>query len=178
MLYVIEQITFLSRLRDIGEIRTLFSGEVNLVLYIFRQGVPFRGNVSIISVYPTWNRNKILSRFRRVSLTSLNHDVIVCFLQLILKSQLRYFCKGAIVADSREEATGLMVITAGQVLQMQKECTQRSTSNLILPEGCFIRLRTEVLHTQLPAQNIEKVPLFRLSSPASLSSVLWPTWQS
>jgi hypothetical protein len=35
--------------------------------------------------------------------------------QLILQSELRYFCKGAIVADSREDATGLMVVTAGQV---------------------------------------------------------------
>ena len=35
--------------------------------------------------------------------------------QLVLQSELRYFCKGAIVADSREDASGLMVITAGQV---------------------------------------------------------------
>lgn len=35
--------------------------------------------------------------------------------QLILKSETRYFAKGTIIADSRERARGLMVITSGQV---------------------------------------------------------------
>jgi len=35
--------------------------------------------------------------------------------ELILRSESRYFCKGSIIGDSREEATGLMVITSGQV---------------------------------------------------------------
>jgi hypothetical protein len=35
--------------------------------------------------------------------------------QLMLWSETRYFAKGTIIADNREEATGLMVITAGQV---------------------------------------------------------------
>jgi hypothetical protein len=34
----------------------------------------------------------------------------------LLWSETRYFAKGTIIADNREEATGLMVITAGQVL--------------------------------------------------------------
>jgi hypothetical protein len=33
-----------------------------------------------------------------------------------LKSKTRYFSRGAIIADSREEAKGLVVITAGQVV--------------------------------------------------------------
>jgi hypothetical protein len=36
-------------------------------------------------------------------------------MQLLLKSKTRYFSRGTIIADSREEATGLVVITAGQV---------------------------------------------------------------
>jgi hypothetical protein len=36
-------------------------------------------------------------------------------LQLLLKSKTRYFSRGSIIADSREEAKGLVVITAGQV---------------------------------------------------------------
>jgi hypothetical protein len=36
-------------------------------------------------------------------------------LQLLLKSKTRYFSRGSIIADSREDAHGLVVITAGQV---------------------------------------------------------------
>jgi hypothetical protein len=36
-------------------------------------------------------------------------------LQLLLKSKTRYFSRGSIIADSREDAKGLVVITAGQV---------------------------------------------------------------
>ncbi len=35
--------------------------------------------------------------------------------QLVLQSETKYFSQGSIVADSREAATGLMVITSGQV---------------------------------------------------------------
>ena len=42
--------------------------------------------------------------------------------QLVLQSESRYFCKGSIIADSHEEATGLMVITAGQVLITERAC--------------------------------------------------------
>jgi hypothetical protein len=36
--------------------------------------------------------------------------------QLLLKSKTRYFSRGSIIADSREDAKGLVVITAGQVI--------------------------------------------------------------
>ncbi len=36
-------------------------------------------------------------------------------LQLLLRSKTRYFSRGSIIADSRENARGLIVITAGQV---------------------------------------------------------------
>jgi hypothetical protein len=39
----------------------------------------------------------------------------VCEAQLILRSSTKYFAKGSIIADSREMAKGLMVITSGQV---------------------------------------------------------------
>jgi len=35
--------------------------------------------------------------------------------ELLLRSETRYYSKGTIIADSREEAKGLMVITSGQV---------------------------------------------------------------
>ena len=35
--------------------------------------------------------------------------------QLMMKSQTKYFSKGTIIADSHEEAKGLMVITSGTV---------------------------------------------------------------
>jgi hypothetical protein len=37
---------------------------------------------------------------------------------------MRYFAKGSIIADSREEAKMLMVITSGQVAHFQVEITQ------------------------------------------------------
>jgi hypothetical protein len=37
------------------------------------------------------------------------------YLQLILRSTMRYYAKGSIIADCRDEAKALMVITAGQV---------------------------------------------------------------
>ena len=37
------------------------------------------------------------------------------WIQLILRGQTKYFAKGSIIADSREEAQGLMVITSGFV---------------------------------------------------------------
>jgi hypothetical protein len=36
-------------------------------------------------------------------------------LQLVLQSETKYFSQGSIIADSREVATGLMVITSGHV---------------------------------------------------------------
>ncbi len=35
--------------------------------------------------------------------------------QLVLQSETKYFSQGSIIADSREAATGLMVITSGHV---------------------------------------------------------------
>ena len=47
---------------------------------------------------------------------NLNHDILFVVVgQLILRSETRYFSKGSIIADSREEAKGLIVITSGQV---------------------------------------------------------------
>ncbi len=39
----------------------------------------------------------------------------VCRMQLLLKCETRHFAQGSIIADSREEAKGLIVITSGQV---------------------------------------------------------------
>jgi hypothetical protein len=36
-------------------------------------------------------------------------------MQLIMKSRIKYFSKGSIIADSQELSTGLMVITSGKV---------------------------------------------------------------
>jgi hypothetical protein len=39
------------------------------------------------------------------------------YIQLLLRSKTRYFSRGSIIADSREQARGLIVITSGQVLE-------------------------------------------------------------
>jgi hypothetical protein len=39
----------------------------------------------------------------------------ISWMQLLLKSKTRYYSRGSIIADSREESNGLFVITAGQV---------------------------------------------------------------
>jgi hypothetical protein len=36
-------------------------------------------------------------------------------MQLTLKSETRYYTKGSIIGDYRDEAKGLMVITSGKV---------------------------------------------------------------
>jgi hypothetical protein len=40
------------------------------------------------------------------------------FLQLILRSETRYYSRGSIIADSSDEATALMVITSGKVMKI------------------------------------------------------------
>jgi hypothetical protein len=44
-----------------------------------------------------------------------DQKLALCGFQLLLRSETRYYSKGTIIADSREEAKGLMVITSGQV---------------------------------------------------------------
>ncbi len=46
-----------------------------------------------------------------------------CFgVQLLLRSETRYYSQGTIIADSREEARGLIVITSGQVIWIGDIC--------------------------------------------------------
>jgi hypothetical protein len=45
--------------------------------------------------------------------TGVGADVLA--IQLLLWSETRYYSQGTIIADSREEAKGLFVITSGQV---------------------------------------------------------------
>ncbi len=40
----------------------------------------------------------------------------VLLVQLLLRGQTRYFAAGTIIADRREKANGMYVITSGQVL--------------------------------------------------------------
>jgi hypothetical protein len=40
-------------------------------------------------------------------------------MQLLLRSETRYYPQGSIIADSREDARGLLVITSGQVVVIQ-----------------------------------------------------------
>jgi hypothetical protein len=47
-------------------------------------------------------------------------------LQLLLKSETRYYSQGTIIADSREEAKGLIVITSGQVCPFELQSFQLS----------------------------------------------------
>jgi signal-transduction protein with cAMP-binding, CBS, and nucleotidyltransferase domain len=47
--------------------------------------------------------------------SSVSAIFYIILYQLISRSETRYFAKGSIVADYREAARGLMVITSGQV---------------------------------------------------------------
>ena len=47
--------------------------------------------------------------------TTLNTVCLLVLLQLIMKSETKYFSEGTIIADSHELAKGLMVITSGLV---------------------------------------------------------------
>ncbi len=42
-------------------------------------------------------------------------------MQLLLRSKTRYYSRGSIIADSKEKAKGLIVITSGQVLFLAVE---------------------------------------------------------
>ena len=41
--------------------------------------------------------------------------------KLLLKSETRYYSQGTIIADSRDEAKGLIVITSGQVMSLHED---------------------------------------------------------
>ena len=80
------QVSFLVGLDVIGEIRTHFASEVRHH-EIFEMRAP------------------------KLSFNMQYH----AFRQLIIRSETRYFSKGSIIAECREEAKGLMIITSGQV---------------------------------------------------------------
>ncbi len=46
---------------------------------------------------------------------SINWAVVCVWKQLLLKSETRHYAQGAIIADSRDDSRGLVVITSGQV---------------------------------------------------------------
>jgi hypothetical protein len=56
-----------------------------------------------------------VSRTEHIEVESINCVDI----QLLLRSKTRYYSRGSIIADSRETAKGLIVITSGQVLVLK-----------------------------------------------------------
>ena len=90
------QIPFLSMLKAMGDIRTLFAAEVqssmNIALY-------------------RWAMHYLIVRCS----CSETSGTFVAPTQLLLKCETRHFAQGSLIADSREEAKGLIVITSGQV---------------------------------------------------------------
>ena len=54
-------------------------------------------------------------RFEKKISSAPNKPLDIFFAQLIMKSKIKYFSKGSIIADSHESSTGLMVITSGKV---------------------------------------------------------------
>ena len=102
------QISFLAGLQVIGEIRTLFSAEVsNKLLSNLRP--PQR---PVITVHADNN----MAIRGMIALTAVS----CALLQLMLRSKTLCFSKGSIIADSQEDAKGLMVITSGQVCSKSK----------------------------------------------------------
>ena len=84
------KVSFLVGLGGIGEIRTLFAAEASeCIVYSHSK---FFGTI-------------LLLHSRKMSFWT----------QLILRSELSYYSKGSIIADSREEAKSVMVVTSGQV---------------------------------------------------------------
>jgi hypothetical protein len=71
-----------------SEIRALFAAEVSMHQYTFACNI-------------------------KESFVFASH-CLACW-QLLLRSETRCYSQGTIIADSREEARGLMVITSGQV---------------------------------------------------------------
>ena len=65
--------------------------------------------------------------------------------QLIMKSSTRYFSAGSIIADSHEQATGLMVITSGSVgVELPLDSPEADAENgktllYVLGRGCADR---------------------------------------
>jgi hypothetical protein len=54
--------------------------------------------------------------FREAQIWAISMAETLFFMeQLLLKSKTRYYSRGSIIADSREESNGLIVVTAGQV---------------------------------------------------------------
>jgi hypothetical protein len=59
---------------------------------------------------------EVSTHFLSASILQLNFtQLMLGYWQLLLKSETRCYSQGSIIADSREEARGLMVITSGQV---------------------------------------------------------------
>ena len=79
------QVAFLLGLGGIGEIRTLFAAEARTARECFHYGM------------------------------QISDPTLMCLAQLILRSEMSYYSKGSIIADSRDEAKVVMVITSGQV---------------------------------------------------------------
>ena len=79
------QVAFLLGLGGIGEIRTLFAAEARTARECFHYGM------------------------------QKSDPTLMCLAQLILRSEMSYYSKGSIIADSRDEAKVVMVITSGQV---------------------------------------------------------------
>ncbi len=62
--------------------------------------------------------------------------------QLLLRSKTRYYSRGSIIADSREIAKGLIVITSGQVLKFASSLIH----NLIISCTSMIRQKKIIIY--------------------------------
>ncbi len=102
----------------------LFSKVVRINIRFIRmpcqiQIIRIAGYISLWTQSNGWNQSTFCSR--GLSLNTLvqslsgsaDSDSVV--LQLLLRSETRYYSQGTIIADSRDEARGLIVITYGQV---------------------------------------------------------------
>ncbi len=77
------------------------------------RGIPLmscHGNISIVFAFKPF-----CYKSNSVSSHLMMTDSAPWYIQLLLRSETRYYSQGTIIADSREEAKGLIVITSGQV---------------------------------------------------------------
>ena len=123
-----------------GEIRTLFAAEVQCQFM------------------------KSFSLFGASNLAAKRNDEMF-WMQLLMRSETRYYSKGTIIADSREEAKGLIVITSGQVYWLMFLCFSWSAK---FHFDCSMPIRLVQKFLWIPTMQMPKTKA-RVETPSCLS---------
>ena len=124
----------------------------------------------------------------------MNHDLLskMCVVlqeQLMLRSKTKHFSKGSIIADSHEEAKGLIVITAGQVgVELPMDSAEADEENrkedgktllYVLKRGCEREQAALILMKFLNSSSELNTAIFEISFSVGilLERELWSATQ-